>query len=492
MNSIDSPEIDLKVAIVGGGFGGLAAGIALREDGITDFEIFEEADDVGGVWRENAYPGCNCDVPSHLYSLSAQPYRGEVRYPGQPDILTYLRQVAGDHGLYPHLRLRTAIAQADFDEDTGRWRLVTAQGQIIHAEIVIFAVGMLHRRHLPDIAGRDTFGGVWFHSAQWDHTRDLRGRRVAVIGTGASAVQLIPELAATAEHVRVFQRTPTWVLPKPRAEFGRLTRALLRQFLVTHQLYRSLVYHVADLVLAPLMTGGWSARPAEWFARAYLRWQVRDPRLRAALTPTHRIGAKRILLSRTYYRALGRDTVELITTPIDSVTQAGIRTVDGVVHEVDTIVYATGFRAAEFLAPIRVVGRGGTLLHQYWDTGGGTFLGLAAPKFPNAYFLAGPNTFNSAGSNVAMKESQLRYVMAAIRLRETSGATALEVSAQAMAAYERWLHEAIARTVWPTGGPSWYKTTSGRVVTPWPSTARAYARMTARDPALVLQRQSVR
>ncbi|MEU2042216.1 flavin-containing monooxygenase [Nocardia niwae] len=486
MNSPDSRQTMAKVAIIGAGFGGLAAGIALRENGIDDFLIFEEANDVGGVWRENTYPGCNCDVPSHLYSLTAQPYRGEVRYPGQRDILDYLRQVVRDHGLRPHLRLRTAIAQATLDEDTGRWRLTTAQGHIVHAETVIFAVGMLHRRHLPDIPGRDTFGGDWFHSAQWDHTRDLRGRRVAVVGTGASAVQLIPELAAIAEQVRVFQRTPTWVLPKPRPEFGWLTRTLMRRIPITHELYRALVYYAADLVLAPVMTGGWSARPAEWAARAYLRWQVRDRRLRDALTPQHRIGAKRILLSRSYYRALARDNVELITTPIHSVTPTGVRTEDGVVHEVDTIVYATGFRATEFLEPIRVVGRGGMLLHEYWKNGGGTFLGLAAPKFPNAYFLAGPNTFNAAGSNIGMKESQLRYIMAAIRLRETSGAAALEVSAHAMATYDRWLQAAIAHTVWPTGGPSWYKTASGRVVTPWPSTARAYARMTARDPALDL------
>lgn len=486
MNSPDSRQTMAKVAIVGAGFGGLAAGIALRENGIDDFLLFEEADDVGGVWRENTYPGCNCDVPSHLYSLTTKPYRGEVRYPGQREILDYLRQVVGDHGLRPHLRLRTAIAQATFDEDTARWRLTTAQGHIVHAQIVIFAVGMLHRRHLPDIPGRDTFGGNWFHSAQWDHTRDLRGRRVAVVGTGASAVQLVPELAAIAEQVRVFQRTPTWVLPKPRPEFGWLTRTLLQRIPITHELYRALVYYMADLVLAPVMTGGWSARPAEWAARAYLRWQVRDRRLRDALTPQHRIGAKRILLSRSYYRALRQDNVELITTPIDAVTATGIRTEDGVVHGVDTIVYATGFRATEFLEPIRVVGRGGMLLHEYWKNGGGTFLGLAAPKFPNAYFLAGPNTFNAAGSNIGMKECQLGYIMAAIRLRETSGAAALEVRAGAMATYDRWLQAAIARTVWSTGGPSWYKTASGRVVTPWPSTARAYARMTARDPALDL------
>ncbi|MBF6302462.1 NAD(P)/FAD-dependent oxidoreductase [Nocardia amamiensis] len=484
---MDSTNTQIKVAVIGAGFGGLAAGIALKREHINDFLIFEEAHDLGGVWRENTYPGCNCDVPAHLYSLTAQPYHGDVRYPGGADTLDYLHQVAHDQGLDPHLRFNTAIASASFDEDHGGWTLVTATGQIIRAEIVICATGMLHRRYLPDIPGRDDFTGPWFHSAQWDHRQDLTGRRVAVIGTGASAVQLIPELAATAAQVQVYQRTPTWVLPKPRARFGRATRWLLQRIPLAHTVYRAAVYYAADLVLAPIMTGGWSARPAEFAARAHLFWQVRDRQLRAALTPTHPIGAKRILLSSNYCRAFGRDNVELITTPIRSVTATGIRTTDDIIHDADVIVYATGFTATQFLAPMVVSGRGGQLLHQHWADGGGTFLGVAVRGFPDWFILAGPNTFNSAGSSIDMKERQLHYITAAIRLREQSGAAALEVSEQATRRYTMWLHAALARTVWPTAGcPSWYKDTAGRITAPWPSTARAYARMTRRDPALDL------
>ncbi|WP_231390424.1 NAD(P)/FAD-dependent oxidoreductase [Nocardia sp. CNY236] len=481
----------MKVAVVGAGFGGLAAGLALQREGLSDFLIFEEAAEVGGVWRENTYPGCNCDVPAHLYSLAEAPYQGDVRYPGQRETLDYLRTVAREHGLMKHLRFNTAIAQADFDDKDATWTLVTADGHTIYAEIVIFAAGMLHRRYLPDIPGRDTFTGSWFHSAQWDHRRDFTGRRVAVIGTGASAAQVIPELAATAAHVEVFQRTPTWVLPKPRAQFSRPTRWALHRIPLAHRIYRAALYYAADLVLAPVMTNGWSARPAEWFARAYLRVQVRNSRLRAALTPRHRIGAKRIVLSKSYYRALGRDNVSVTTTAIGRVTESGIQTVDGAVHSADTIIYATGFRATEFLAPMVVTGRGGRVLHHYWDEGGATFLGLAVPGFPNAFIMAGPNTFNPAGSNVDMKQNQLRYIMAAIRLREQSGAAAIEVSDRSVGDYDQWLREAISRTVWPEGGSSWYKTDSGRVTNPWPSTARTYARMTRRDPALDFQPMSL-
>ncbi|MEV0297047.1 NAD(P)/FAD-dependent oxidoreductase [Nocardia sp. NPDC050710] len=478
-------DTDLKVAIIGAGFGGLGMGVALAKQGIDEFVIFDEADELGGVWRDNTYPGCRCDVPSHWYSFSFAPYRDPVvRYPDQSAILAYLQQVVDTFELRPHLRLSTTIVEASYLDSSGTWRLSTAAGEQITAETVVFAVGMLHRPQIPAITGLDSFRGRAFHSARWDHSAELTGRDVAVIGTGASAAQIVPQIAATARRVMVYQRTPTWVLPKPRTDFGPVTRWALTHIPGMHALYRWGLYRGADAVLAPVMVRGWSARPAEWIARAHLYRHIRDQALRAVLTPAHRIGAKRILLSNDYYPALSRDNVELITAPIHAVTEHGIRTGDGIHRRADVLVWATGFRASEYLVPIRVRGRGGRMLHREWAAGAEAFLGTAVRGFPNMFIIAGPSTFNSGGSNIAIKEAQIRYVVAAMRWRERSGAAAIEVSAQAMDAYRRWLNQALARTVWPAGGPSWYKNGAGRLISPWPSTTAAFDRAARRDPSL--------
>ncbi|MFI5540708.1 flavin-containing monooxygenase [Nocardia sp. NPDC051900] len=288
----DDERADLQVAVVGAGFGGIGMGVALRRAGIDRFAIYEKADDVGGVWRDNTYPGCSCDVPAHLYSFSFAPYRNRrTRYPGQRRTLDYLRQAATDHGLTAHLRLGTAISEATYLDDRDRWRLTTESGQQIVAEVVVFAVGQLHRPNIPDYPGRTQFTGPVFHTARWDHDTDLSGRDVAVIGTGSSAAQILPAVAETARYVRVFQRTPQWVVPKPATDFGPLTRTALR-LPGAHHLYRHALHHGADAVLAPIMRRGWSSRPAELLARWHLHRQIPDPVLRAKLTPRHPIGGK--------------------------------------------------------------------------------------------------------------------------------------------------------------------------------------------------------
>ncbi|MFG3615995.1 flavin-containing monooxygenase [Nocardia sp. NPDC047654] len=472
-----------EVAVVGAGFGGIGMGVGLRRAGITDFVIFERGGDVGGVWRDNTYPGCSCDVPSHLYSFSFAPYRSRrTRFPRQSEILEYLRQVAADHGLAPHLRLGAAISEATYLEDQGGWELTTSDGQRVFARVVIFAVGQLHRPNVPDIAGRTDFAGPSFHSARWDHGQNLRGVDVAVIGTGSSAAQMLPTLAATARHVRVFQRTPHWVLPKPPADFGPLARTVLR-LPGAHRLYRRALYYGADVVLAPIMRRGWSARPAEWAARRYLHSRIEDPRLRAKLTPDYPLGGKRIIFDSDYYSTLTRDNVELVTAPIARITRDGLLTTDGAHHRADVIIYATGFRAPEFLVPITVRGRGGVLLHDQWRSGATALLGVAVPGFPNAFLIAGPNSFNPAGSNPGMKECQIDYIIRCLRWRDRIGATTIEVRASAMRTHQEWIERAVAKTVWPAVGPSWYKHDSGRVTNPWPASARTFDRAMRRPPS---------
>lgn len=323
----------LRVAVIGAGFGGIGMGAALKRAGISDFVIFDGGDDVGGVWRDNTYPGCSCDVPSHLYSLSVAPYRSATtRYPRQPEILDYLRATADNEGLRPHLRLNTAIVSAAFCDETGYWTLTTAHGQRYRARTVVWAVGQLHRPYVPDVPGRDVFAGAMFHSARWNHNIDLRGRRVAVVGTGSSAAQLIPEVAGHADRLMVFQRTPAWVLPKPAAEFGPVYRRAFALVPGLQSAYRAAIYYGADLLLGPLKHRGWSARPAEWVARAHLRRQVKDPALRAALRPDYPIGEKRILLDNCFYPALTRGNVELVTAAVEQLTEDGVQAGDGFRH----------------------------------------------------------------------------------------------------------------------------------------------------------------
>lgn len=472
-----------EVVIVGAGFGGLTMAAELRSAGIDEFLVLESGADVGGVWRENTYPGCACDVPSHLYSFEFAPYRdAAIRFPGQAEILDYMRQVVERHGLRAHLRCGTAVTGADFDSATGMWTLTTAAGQRIRARTVVWAVGQLHRPAYPVFPGAHTFSGRAFHSARWNHDADLTGH-IAVIGTGSSAVQIVPELARTAASVTVYQRTPAWILPKPRQRFGPVSRWLLGHVPGAHQLYRAGVSHGADAVLAPIMRGGWSARPATWIARAHLRRQVPDPVLRDALTPRYRIGEKRILLSSSYYPALMRPTVEVVTDTIDRITADGICTADGTHRRADVIVYATGFRASDLLGGVRIRGCGGMDLHDRWIAGRPeAFLGLAVPGFPNMFLIAGPHSFTPANSNPSLKADQARYIAACIALADRWG-TPIEVATTAMSAYRVWLDAQLARTVWPTGVPSWFKRADGEVTNAWPATARAFHRMTSTDPA---------
>jgi len=469
------------VAIVGAGFGGLGMAAALKRAGMDSFTVFEKGDGVGGIWRDNTYPGCGCDVPSHLYSFSFAPYRSDtVRYPGQRDILAYLQDTTDLEGLRRHLRTNTEISSAEYDEATTRWTLTTRDGDRHTADVVVFAVGQLHRPKLPDIAGREDFTGPAFHTAQWDHAQDLTGRRVAVIGTGSSAAQLVPRLAEAAGRVTVYQRTANWVIPKPANEFGPLTRQAFGRLPALQSAFRAATYLAADMGLSPVVSRGWSARPLTWLARRHLRRQVPDPVLRAKLTPNHPIGCKRIVIDSAFYPALNQDNVDLVADTIERIDATGIRTADGTHRAADVIVYSTGFRASEFLVPLDVRGRAGARLHDRWTGGAEAYLGIAYPEFPNMFLIHGPNTILGHNSNVFIIECQVHYIMNCLRLLRD--ARAIEVRAEAMAAYRQWLDRTLAGTVWQAGCQSWYQNPAGRVTNPWPMSTMHYRRLTRRDP----------
>lgn len=469
------------VAVVGAGFGGIAAAVALRRAGIA-FTVFEKRG-IGGIWRDNTYPGCSCDVPSHLYSYSFAPYRdGVIRYPHQADILRYLHKVVDDNGLHAHIRTDTAIVSARW-HSAGYWRLVTDIGATYTARVVIWAVGQLHRPYVPTLQGATDYEGRAWHTAEWDHATDLAGRNVAVIGTGSSAAQLIPRIAGQTGMVTVYQRTPPWVMPKPSSEFDPITRWVLRHAPVAHTAYRRSIRVAADVGLTPIIRQGWSAAPAEYTARGHLSRQIRDPGLRAQLTPDYPIGCKRIVFSNDYYPALTRPDVRLVTDPIDSLAATTIRTTDGTHHPTDVIVYATGFRASEFLVPVDVVGRDDASLQHQWTQGARAYLGIAVPGFPNMFLVHGPNTILGTGSNIDVIEYQVDYIMSCLRTLWRAPGRSIEVSPEAMNSYLTWLDTAVDGSVLRQCD-SWYRQpATGRVTNVWPDKVRRYRALTNDDPA---------
>jgi cation diffusion facilitator CzcD-associated flavoprotein CzcO len=469
-----------KIAIIGAGFGGLCMAIQLEKAGIRSYTIFEKGDNVGGTWRDNTYPGAGCDIPSHLYSFSFERYSSWTRrYPGQREILGYLERCADSYGLRPRIRLNTAVVAATFEESPGKWRISTAAGDELF-DVVVSAVGQLNRPRLPDISETSTFNGPAFHSARWDHSCDLAGRRVAVIGSGSSAAQLIPKVAEVADHLDVFQRTPNWVIPKPDAVFGSGAQSALHHVPFLQRAYREWIYRYAESAFYPALAGGWSSGLLRERALRHLREQVPDPSLRARLTPDYPIGCKRVIIDSGFYPALSRPNVDVVTDRITEIVPDGVRTTAGL-HEADVIVYATGFETSDFLAPIRVTGRGGRNLAEEWKDGAEAYLGIAVPRFPNLFLLYGPNTNLGHNSIVFMLECQVRYVMRCLPHLATYGP--MEVRPQAMAIWRRSLETAMEDMVWQAGCTSWYKNAAGRVINNWPGATTTYRRIT-RTPRL--------
>jgi cation diffusion facilitator CzcD-associated flavoprotein CzcO len=474
----------VDIAIIGAGFSGLGMAARLRERGIDDFVILERNADVGGTWWANTYPGCACDVPSHLYSFSFAPNPDWSRtYSPQPEIRAYLERVAREHDLRRAIRFGTSVTGADWDDDAARWALATSGGPV-SARVLIAAPGPLTEPSLPDLPGLDRFAGTVFHSARWDHAHDLGGKRVAVIGTGASAIQLVPEIQPAVAQLHVFQRTPPWVMPHTARPIRTRERMLFRRVPAAQRAIRAGVYAGRELLVP-----GFTRRPgllkvAERISRRHLRDQIADPELRARATPDYAIGCKRILPSNRWYPALTQPNVELVTDAIRAVTPGGIVTADGTERAVDTIVFGTGFRVAEVPIGALVRGRGGQVLADAWAGSPRAHLGSTIAGFPNLFLLLGPNTGLGHSSMVYMIESQIAYVADALRVMAERGAAVAEVRPEVQAAYNRELDTRMRRTVWSTGCSSWYQDATGRNPVLWPDWTWRFRRRTSRfDPA---------
>ena len=474
----------VDVAIIGAGFSGLATAIRLREQGLDDFVVLERHEDVGGTWWANTYPGCACDVPSHLYSLSFAPNPDWTHtYSAQPEIRAYLQRLARDRDLYRSIQLGTTVTGADWDEDAGRWALTTSGGTV-RARVLVAGQGPLTEPRVPEVRGLDTYAGRVFHSARWDHGHDLRGRRVAVIGTGASAIQFVPAIQPLVEDLVVYQRAPPWVLPHPDRPIREGERRLFRRVPAVQRALRAGIYAARELLIPGLTRRPALMQAVEAMSRRHLRDQVADPELRARLTPDYRIGCKRMLPSDGWYPALCADNVRLVTEPIQEVRPGSIVSADGAEHAVDTIIFGTGFHVADMPIGDWVRGRDGRTLTEAWGGSPRAHLGSMVAGFPNLFMLLGPNTGLGHSSVVYMIESQVAYLMDALRVMRERGAAVAEVRPEVQAAYNQEVDARMERTVWSTGCASWYQDATGRNPTLWPDWTWRFRRRTRRfDPA---------
>jgi cation diffusion facilitator CzcD-associated flavoprotein CzcO len=465
-----------RIAIVGSGFSGLGMAVRLKQEGIEDFVVLERAEDLGGTWRENTYPGCACDVPSHLYSFSFAPNPEWSRtFSTQPEIWEYLRNVARDEDIESHIRYGHEVTAARWDAQAELWRIETAGGDLT-ADMLIAGAGPLSDPKLPDIEGIEGFEGKIFHSARWDHEHALDGERVAVVGTGASSIQLLPKIQPKVGKLHLFQRTPPWVVPHRDRPISTWERRLYRIFPPAQKLVRGVVYCARELYVLPLM------RPregsiAERMARKHLRDQVPNPDLRSKLEPTYRIGCKRILISDAYYPALGQPNVEVVTEGISAITAHGIVTADGVEREIDTIILGTGFHVTDMPLAEWIYDGDGRTLAEVWQGSPQAYLGTAVTGFPNLFLLVGPNTGLGHNSIVFMIESQLHYLMECLRFMDRGGLGVIEVRKEVQARFDSELQSKLQGTVWTSGGcVSWYLDAQGKNTTIWPGSTWPYRR----------------
>ncbi|MCW2777957.1 MAG: FAD-dependent pyridine nucleotide-disulfide oxidoreductase [Frankiales bacterium] len=480
----------VRVCVVGTGFSGLGMAVQLKKDGIEDFVVLERADAVGGTWRDNTYPGCACDVPSHLYSFSFAPNpEWSHVFSRQPEIRDYLERVTDEQGLRPKIRLSTALESGRWDDDALVWRLQTSAGPLT-ADVLVSGCGGLVEPHYPEVPGvqadgTGAFAGPAFHSARWDHDVDLTGKRVAVVGTGASAIQFVPLVQQQAASVVVFQRTPPWVLPRMDRDITDGERSVFRRLPVAQKARRGLVYAARELQLLGFTKGGRFRQLAEREAHKLLDEQVPDPVLRAKLTPDYALGCKRVLLSNDYLPALASPNVEVVTTGVTEVRPDGVVDGDGRLHEVDVVIYGTGFKVMDIPVGHALTGREGRTLAETWSQSGAeAHRGTTVAGFPNLFLLLGPNTALGHSSVVLMIESQIRYVASAIRTLSSYGARALEVRQAAQDRYNRELAAQLDTTVWNNGGcRAWYRDDKGKNFTLWPTHTYTFDRQMRRFDA---------
>jgi cation diffusion facilitator CzcD-associated flavoprotein CzcO len=480
----ESGTTHVDIAIIGAGFSGLGMAMRLRQRGSEDFLVLDRHDDVGGTWWANTYPGCACDVPSHLYSFSFEPNpEWSETYSPQAEIRAYLQRCAREHDLYRSIRLGTTVTDAEWDDDDGRWTLQTSGGPV-SARVLIAGMGPLTEPKIPELPGLDRFEGKVFHSARWDHGHDLTGERVAAIGTGASAIQFVPAIRPRVARLHVFQRSAPWVMPHPGRRITSAERRLYRALPAAQKAVRAGTYAGRELFVLGFVKNPRLMRVAEAIARRHMRAQISDPALIEKVTPDYTIGCKRILPSNRWYPALARPNVELHTGGVSEVRERSVVAGDGSEHEVDTIIFGTGFQVTDMPLGDWVRGREGKRLADVWRGSPRAHLGSTIAGFPNLFLLLGPNTGLGHSSMVYMIESQISHVLDALHVMQRRGAAIAEVTPEAQEAYNRELDARMEDTVWNTGCASWYIDATGRNATLWPDWTWRFRRRSRRfDPA---------
>ena len=468
---------------MGAGFGGIAAAIELRRHGFERLTILDAAPGIGGTWFHNHYPGAACDVPSHLYSYSYEQRRDWSRLCSpQSEILGYLREVAYDHGVDRLVHTSCRVTRCEFDDARGCWELETESGEHHEADAIVIATGQLNRPSIPSFPG-DSFAGHTFHSARWDHDYDFAGKRVAVIGTGASAVQFVPWLARQAAQLTIYQRTGNWMLPRSTRLYPAWMRTVIDRVPGIQYLRRRWIFNYCEALTLAIRHPRTLGRLLGWRSKMFMRSQVPDPQLLEKVLPNYTFGCKRILFSSQYLPTLSRPNVELVTDPIAEVTQSGLRTADGTLRECDCIIWSTGFRTTEFMAPMTVLGADGADLRQVWEHGAHAHLGLTVPGFPSMFLMYGPNTNTSGGSIIFYLEAQASYIRQALEHLRVHGFARLEVRPEVESASDLETQARFTGTAW-TDCDSWYRDEHGRIVANWPGYMREYLERTQRfDPS---------
>jgi cation diffusion facilitator CzcD-associated flavoprotein CzcO len=469
-----------EVAVVGGGFGGVGAVIMLKRAGFDEVTVFERASRIGGVWHHNTYPGAACDVPSHLYEFSFEPNPyWSRRYAPQAEIQAYLEGLVRRYGVEDRLRLGTEVQSARWDEQRAKWTLQTSAGEH-EADVLLTACGQLSVPKTPPLPGLSEFASPAFHTAEWRHDVSLQGKRVGVIGTGCSAIQVVPAIAPIVSQLDVYQRSPGWTFPRMDFAYSEGTKQLLVRYPALQRLDRQANFAFHELGAAG-MTGRatWVLRPFRAIGRHQINKSIKDPELRRAVTPTDEIGCKRVMLTDDWYPALTRPNVELVTERIDSIAAEGVHTADGRLRPADVLVLATGFQSHGFVTPMEIFGAGGSSLAETWSGLPRAYLGLTVPGFPNMFLIYGPNTNGGTGSVIFTIEAGMQHVVAALRAMEQTRAARIEVRPDAFAQFDRELRAALSNTVWHTGCTNWYVDENGHDPNQWPWLWSAYRRRTA-------------
>ncbi len=474
------------IVIIGSGFAGLGMAIRLKQSGFHDFTVLEKSDALGGTWHDNTYPGCACDVPSHMYSFSFELNPGWSRmFAPQPEIRAYMEQTADKYRVRDHIRFGARVDSMEYDDEARRWNVTLTDGTVLTPRAIVSGIGALHVPSFPDLPGMERFQGTAFHSAEWDHGYDLTGKRVAVIGTGASAIQFVPKVAKRARELVVFQRTPPWIQPKPDVSIPAPVRKAFEKVPGAARAFRNGIYWALEARAVGFTVDPRLSGPQERIARRHIEKQIADPELRAKVTPDYTIGCKRILLSNDYYPALARPNVHVETSGVAEVRENSIVTADGREYEVDCIIYGTGFKVVDALNDLRVTGRDGTKLQEIWADGIEAHRGTTIPGMPNFFMLLGPNTGLGHNSVVFMIEVQIQHVLSCLRLLQDAGGEVIEPRPEAARRFNDRLQRRLRRAVWNEGGcNSWYLDDKGVNRTLWPGfTFEFWAGSRKADPA---------